>query len=449
MPLSAELSEVRQKTGDLGSRLRTILTIGRTSYQEATRYPLYYLVVLSVAAVILLSLLFVMFNLSDEGDAKMIRGMALDTITLGGVILSVLVAWQVITLEMEKMTALTILAKPVNRVQFLVGKFLGILGALLVAHVFFFLVFLLTVGWSEGRKKLREGSDISEIFHPYAGEGTERVVEVKLVNKKILDAGREDEREVPAIHVNQPKPGQSTMELVEPLADGLYEAGTLQLVGETETVPGGPLPEGGQAAETQPAGPLLSAADEEAQKSHWIQTNFSDPRSGDGATLIVLHDSSNRPPATTGRKFRIIARNKNIIPEYMRYFTGTLIPLLLLGTLACFLHALIMTCFSVALAPHVPLVVNGGICLGVFLVGHLADRAYALVQGTVGEVLSLVLYVVYLLLPGLENLSFSTLVAEEEPISMKFIVLLTSYAIIYGALVLLAGLEFFRRKEIR
>ena len=59
----------------------------------------------------------------------MIRDMAISTITLSGLLVGCLASSILVAGEFEKQTALVVLCKPVSRVHFILGKFLGILAA--------------------------------------------------------------------------------------------------------------------------------------------------------------------------------------------------------------------------------------------------------------------------------------------------------------------------------
>jgi hypothetical protein len=64
---------------------------------------------------------------------------------LSGLFLSVFSATGVLTREIENKTVLTVISKPVSRPVFIAGKYVGVLGALVVALYLCFLVFLLTM----------------------------------------------------------------------------------------------------------------------------------------------------------------------------------------------------------------------------------------------------------------------------------------------------------------
>jgi len=90
-----------------------------------------------------LSPLFAMFALLQAD--KLVVDMGLATIMLVGIVLAVLGASQVISREIEAKTAGTVMSKPVERLLFVGGKFLGVSLAMAVAAYLFTVVLLLTL----------------------------------------------------------------------------------------------------------------------------------------------------------------------------------------------------------------------------------------------------------------------------------------------------------------
>ena len=128
--------------------MSNIYNIGRITYQEAVRQPLFYIVLAVSAALLLISPLFCLFAFGEE--LSMMREVGLATITFGGILIAILTASQVITNEIENLTAIMLLAKPVRRGEFIIGKFAGIVFTILVAFLFLGMVFILTYWWKNG-----------------------------------------------------------------------------------------------------------------------------------------------------------------------------------------------------------------------------------------------------------------------------------------------------------
>ncbi len=74
-----------------------------------------------------MSFAFAFFAFGEE--ARMIRDMAISTITVGGLLTGCLASSILVAGEFEKQTVLAVLCKPVSRGYFILGKYLGILSA--------------------------------------------------------------------------------------------------------------------------------------------------------------------------------------------------------------------------------------------------------------------------------------------------------------------------------
>ncbi len=75
-----------------------------------------------------------------EAD-KIIKDLGLSAITLFCVLIAVLVGGRIVYREVEKRTIFLVLARPVRRLEFIIGKYLGLMAVLVVSLV------LMTVGF--------------------------------------------------------------------------------------------------------------------------------------------------------------------------------------------------------------------------------------------------------------------------------------------------------------
>src|SRR5262245_51142150 len=104
--------------------------IARATTKEALRQPVFFLL-LAVALCILVVNTFVpFFSLGD--DVKMLEICGLATILICGMLMAIWTASMSIADEIEGKTAMTLLSEPINRRQFIIGKFLGVQAAVLV-----------------------------------------------------------------------------------------------------------------------------------------------------------------------------------------------------------------------------------------------------------------------------------------------------------------------------
>lgn len=120
-----------------------VLTIAANAFRETVRQPVFCVLLAIAMGMIALSPSFAMFTLLD--DVKLVKDMGLSTILLAGLLLAVLSASNVVTEEVRGRTALMVVARPVGRGAFVLGKFLGIVLAQFAAAYLLSLVLVLTV----------------------------------------------------------------------------------------------------------------------------------------------------------------------------------------------------------------------------------------------------------------------------------------------------------------
>ena len=94
----------------------------------------------------LLAFIFIPYNTFGE-DVKMLKDSGLTMIMVLSMIVAVWSASVSVSEEVEGRTALTVLSKPVKRRQFILGKFLGVLGPVVVLFVVLGFLFLITVSY--------------------------------------------------------------------------------------------------------------------------------------------------------------------------------------------------------------------------------------------------------------------------------------------------------------
>jgi ABC-type transport system involved in multi-copper enzyme maturation permease subunit len=122
-----------------------VAAIARTTAKEAASQPLYY-VILALGIFGLIFFPFVPYNTFGE-DIKMLKDTGLTLIMILTAILALWTASVSIADEIEGRTALTLLSKPVSRRQFIVGKFLGILGPVVILFIVFGAIFLASISF--------------------------------------------------------------------------------------------------------------------------------------------------------------------------------------------------------------------------------------------------------------------------------------------------------------
>jgi ABC-type transport system involved in multi-copper enzyme maturation permease subunit len=122
-----------------------VSAIALTTGKEAMSQPLFY-VVLALGSFALLAFIVVPYYTLGE-DVKMLKDSGLTLIMVLAMIVAVWTASVSVSEEVEGRTALTVLSKPVLRRQFVLGKFLGVLGPVVVLFLVLGTLFLITVSY--------------------------------------------------------------------------------------------------------------------------------------------------------------------------------------------------------------------------------------------------------------------------------------------------------------
>src|SRR5262249_27247808 len=92
------------------------------AFRESCRQPMVWVIAVVAATLIWFSVVIPYFTFGD--DYKMMKQIGFDIVMLSSVLFGVLAASMSISEEIEGRTAVTLMSKPVNRRQFLIGKFL-------------------------------------------------------------------------------------------------------------------------------------------------------------------------------------------------------------------------------------------------------------------------------------------------------------------------------------
>lgn len=112
--------------------LLKLYAIAKNTFIEAIRQPVYAVIILISLILLILSPSITMYSIDD--DNKLLREICLSTLFLSGLFIAVFSSAGAIAAEIESKTASTLLCKPVPRAVFVVGKFIGVSGAVLLAH---------------------------------------------------------------------------------------------------------------------------------------------------------------------------------------------------------------------------------------------------------------------------------------------------------------------------
>jgi ABC-2 type transport system permease protein len=120
-----------------------LLTIAHNTFTEILRQPVYAVLVTCAVLLFILSPSLTMYTMSD--DNKLLRDIGLSTLFLTSLFISIFSASGAISEEVENKTLSTVLSKPIPRPVFIVAKFLGVAGAVALAHFIGTIAFLMAI----------------------------------------------------------------------------------------------------------------------------------------------------------------------------------------------------------------------------------------------------------------------------------------------------------------
>lgn len=127
------------------------IAIARNTFLESVRQPIYIVLLLAGGVLHAFNTLLASYSMgySDSaevsGDDKLLLDMGLATVFVIATVLAAFVATAVLSREIENKTALTVISKPIGRPIFILGKFFGASGAVLLAAFVLLLFFLMSV----------------------------------------------------------------------------------------------------------------------------------------------------------------------------------------------------------------------------------------------------------------------------------------------------------------
>jgi ABC-type transport system involved in multi-copper enzyme maturation permease subunit len=135
------------------------LVIASSTAKEAIRQPAFWVLTL-IAILLLLVFIFVPYFTFNE-DIKMYKDSGLAVVLLCSLIMALITSSSTVAEEIEGKTAVTMLSKPINRRQFILGKFLGIEMAVLLMFLILGGAFALGVSY-KAAYDLREAAGTLE-----------------------------------------------------------------------------------------------------------------------------------------------------------------------------------------------------------------------------------------------------------------------------------------------
>jgi ABC-type transport system involved in multi-copper enzyme maturation permease subunit len=128
--------------------MKNIINIARNAFKETIRDKILY-GILGFALLFLVSTLF-FGSISLGEDTKVIKDLGLAGIYIFSIIIAVFLGSQLIYKELEKRTIYIILSKPVSTLQFILGKYLGLLLSMLLNVAIMSIIYLGVIFYKGG-----------------------------------------------------------------------------------------------------------------------------------------------------------------------------------------------------------------------------------------------------------------------------------------------------------
>jgi ABC-type transport system involved in multi-copper enzyme maturation permease subunit len=130
-------------------------TIALATAKEAIRQPAFFVMAFFAGALLIVTIFISYFTFGE--DIKMYKDTGLTTISFFCMLLALLTASSTVADEIEGKTAITLLSKPINRRQFIIGKFMGIELGVLALYALLGMLFAAGV-WYKYAYDLRESA---------------------------------------------------------------------------------------------------------------------------------------------------------------------------------------------------------------------------------------------------------------------------------------------------
>lgn len=136
--------------------------IARATTKEAVRQPVFALLLVIALALLVANTFVPFFTFGD--DVKMLKDCGLATILICALMLAVWTASTSISDEIEGKTAMTLLSKPINRRQFVLGKYFGIIQAVGWLMIPLVIAFLALIYYKVGYDAKEAGKEVPVWF---------------------------------------------------------------------------------------------------------------------------------------------------------------------------------------------------------------------------------------------------------------------------------------------
>ena len=126
--------------------MQCVMAVARNTFRETIRDKILYNLVFFALLLIGSSVLLGTLTIGEQ--ARIVNDLGLAAINLVAVIIAIFVGVGLVSREIERRTIYTILARPITRIQFVLGRYIGLAGIVTVNIAIMFAMFLATIWFS-------------------------------------------------------------------------------------------------------------------------------------------------------------------------------------------------------------------------------------------------------------------------------------------------------------
>jgi ABC-2 type transport system permease protein len=112
--------------------MQKLFALTKNTFVETIRQPIYAIIIATAIFLFFLSPSLTMYTLNE--DNKLLREICLSTLFLSSLFIAIFAASGTVAQEIENKTIVTVLSKPVQRPIFILAKFMGVAGSVILAH---------------------------------------------------------------------------------------------------------------------------------------------------------------------------------------------------------------------------------------------------------------------------------------------------------------------------
>ena len=127
--------------------MQSVMAVAKNTFRETIRDKILYHLVFFALLLIGSSVLLGTLTIGEQ--ARIVNDLGLAAINLVAVIIAIFIGVGLVSREIERRTIYTILARPITRIQFVLGRYIGLAGIVTVNIAIMFAMFLATI-WLSG-----------------------------------------------------------------------------------------------------------------------------------------------------------------------------------------------------------------------------------------------------------------------------------------------------------